>query len=190
MGDKKWSGLGAIFLGHGGWSLPGAPHFPLYQCSQQGSTGVRGSSPGGHMDTQLFSLGRPQGCWSDMFCRPGAFGGEQRSSMDSPAESQCCSLSLSCRLLPSSPEPPGPTAWLLFLLWGWAWSTCASALPEPSREELMEDTAEDADAHQPRGPSTTYGDPPYERLRPWEETTPASTDIYQRCHRQSICFLK
>lgn len=192
MGNKKWSGLGAIFLGHGGWSLPGAPHFPLYQRSQQNSTGVRGSSPGGTHGHSVVLLGQDPGLleWRVLLAWGICWGAMKQYGLPSRKP-----VLLPLTLLLSPPQKPrAPRAHCLALIY----SSCEyelgalrpPALPEPSREELMEDLAEDADAHQPGAPAPPLEIALHRRLQPWEEITPASINICQQCHHQCICFLK
>lgn len=77
-------------------------------------------------------------------------------------------------LLPPPPQglqqPRAPRALCLLLIYfsckDEPGAFCLSSLPEPSREEVMEDLAGDTHAHQPQGPPTAFGELPGRRLRP------------------------
>lgn len=134
----------------------------------------RWSSPGG----DAWSLGcspqaDPRGCYSNMFHRPGAFGGEQLSCTNSVVKSQCRPRPCPVAHLPHPPQglqkpralqSPLPATYLACKDEPGAFRL--SALLVPSREEVRQDLSGDSRTHQPEGPTLPLESPPGRRLRP------------------------
>lgn len=162
-------------MGQGAGPCPGLLAFP-HTSAPSKATVEEGKRPWGDARPQGCSpQAGPRGCWSNMFHWPGAFSGEQLSCTNSPEESQCRPLPCPLTHLPPPPEclqqPRTPRALCLLLIY----LSCKdeprafhlSALPAPSREEVMEDLAGDAHACQPRGtPDHLWRPPRQEPLAP------------------------